>query len=268
MNIHAVSDLHLGKQKWQGRGKKDLNSLMSIEDIDILYCGGDVGQTFLDFQEAVLLLSKIKAKHKLWVCGNHDLYMAKCSLLSYEQEIQDLIEEAGFKLLDLSPVVINRTAFVGNIGWYDGSLWKPSQRVDDRYPNTYQDTAVRAEKAFSSAEDYGLIPKGYTNLQFFNLVQSRLREHLDFVSKDSSIDKIVLGTHFVPHEDFLLYENTSSFDYENWFMGFDGRDLYKNYSKIVQGLTGHTHRHHTVYMSGVPVQNISGWNQPTIVSIP
>ncbi len=148
IKISAVSDIHYS----QGN-RKELTQLVAKinrQKPDVFIFGGDVSQrTDKDFIAGIKLLGKIKAKEKLFVCGNHDLFHASRpnsydallarfdnylnksnhSLLFYKKELGRIVRKYGFHYLDGSPKIIGKYGFVGNMGWYDYSM-KPKIIAD------------------------------------------------------------------------------------------------------------------------------------------
>ncbi|MFC1812330.1 metallophosphoesterase [Thermodesulfobacteriota bacterium] len=151
MKICAVSDYHYNNK----RENIILSDIYQINDInpDVFIYGGDLAQRAnMDMRKCLKVLNKIKAKHKLFVCGNHDIYTGKdninrdgsdilierllnlegsnnSSLLQYQKHLGDLVRSCGFHYLDSGPKIINGVGFVGNMGWYDFSM-KPETIKD------------------------------------------------------------------------------------------------------------------------------------------
>ena len=269
MNIVVISDPHLGKPNWKGRGANDLKKLLGMRSIDLLLVNGDVGESPEELDYALGILSEVDAAHKLWTCGNNDVDKLEGDIREYYDRLQERVGVAGFHVLDRAPYRIGDIAFVGSMGWYDGSLWRTPVVTSDEWPNTREETSAQAERYFAGAEAVGRLQPGYTSQQFFADIQARLFEHLEATIANPAVSRIVVCTHFVTSGEFVLYGDNPKYEYLNWYMGWDaaGTGLYSD-PKVVLGIVGHTHRHKTIEIDGTPVRNCSGWEQPSLVEIP
>ena len=112
---------------------------------------------------------------------------------------------------------------------------------------------MRSIRYFQTKEFVDRIPSDLTPLNFFDYTYERVKEHLETLSSNPKVKKIVLGIHHVPSSEFIVYGRNARYDYLNFFMGSDKLlQLYEN-PKVLLKLTGHTHRndkHHEI-------QNIS-----------
>jgi predicted phosphodiesterase len=132
MRVVALSDLHIAKEGYEESIERIRETLSTIE-ADVLYFGGDLSESnhndpvesFHNFEEGLEVLASSPAKKKLFVAGNNDLESLQLAPIGgHYTEIANRIRHYGFELLDNTPVIIDNIGFLGNIGWYDGSLWK------------------------------------------------------------------------------------------------------------------------------------------------
>lgn len=267
MIITGVSDLHIGK--W--------NRIKHAEEAaatpgDILYFGGDLAEIdyrkpeegWRRFEEGLEILAGSPAEVKLFTLGNNDLeQLRESKLCGHYREMQERVGKYGFHLLDKTPFVYKGIAFVGNVGWFDGSTWTKS-KFDSDYPNTVKEIEESENKWFEERYE---IPDGLTSLDFYRHCRGRLKNQLKYIIDDASVKKIVVGIHFVPSKDFVLTGVNARYDYLNWYMGSEEYGELFECEKVVLGLTGHTHRSEVRKVGGVDVHNISGDEQPVVLEI-
>jgi len=265
ITVIGLSDLHFGKAGWNTFPQSCIDKAQaSVDHATVLYYGGDLcepdpADPLGKLREALRGLSNIPADVRLFVAGNNDLQCLRGPLESYAEELSELLSEYGFHVLDERPKVVGNVAFVGNIGWYDGSLWRSGG-------GTREQVFEKAEAYFRMC--YGHRAPGWSSSQFFKLCQARIRAHLTSVLADPRVEQVVLGTHFVPSSRFCLYGNSERYDYLNFFMGYDAaRQGYFRHEKIVLGFTGHTHRPAVHDVDGTTVHNLSGVGQPSLFTL-
>ena len=233
MNILAISDLHLGKTgveqgiDWTTFFVEVLqraHQMARTRDYDVLYFGGDAAEKAdtrdpaSNLKEAIRLLSEIPIAQKLWVMGNNDLECLSGPLDTYSEEMQGLLGDR-FHLLDAAPFQAGKVGFFGNIGGHNGSLWKPPA-VSEPEVIALEEEMIREDEIgwaahFGPRADLG--PR-----QFYLMAQGRMLAHYRLLA---DMDQLVMGTHFVPSPDFVLYGQSPKYDWLNWFMGYDAMSL-------------------------------------------
>ncbi|MFH1401142.1 MAG: metallophosphoesterase [Nanoarchaeota archaeon] len=269
MRLIGVSDLHIGRDGWNDFGIRTARAAAAI-DADILYFVGDLAEPnntsprlgWERFEQGLEALARSSAPTKLFTLGNNDLeHPFTHRLTEHYTEIQEYLGAYGFRLLDDSPVIVDGIAFVGNIGWYDGTLWQPYDG-QTRYPNDAVQMRATAEHHFHKTHQ-GRTDQLTTAL-FSAHCHDRLTRHLDQI--DADVEAIVLGTHFVPHTSFVTCDDPR-YTYLNWYMGSEGHAAHYQRERVILGLTGHTHRSDTRRISRTDVHNLSGPRQPRVFDI-
>lgn len=243
MRILVLSDLHLGGPR-DAIGRKRIAEAQETEADVLLFCG-DLANTEAAFADGLEGLLKIRAAHRLFVAGNHDLN-GTGPVSQYAAELQAMLGGA-FHLLDDHPVDIKGIRFAGNMLGYDGSLYRgsmPFGEVAARAANGWRNGISEARRDIS-AED----------------LSRQLQERL----LRDAVGECIVCTHTVPSSEFLLYGKSEKFDLYNYGMGVDLSTRYP--SGALFGLCGHTHRDATVQVNGVTVHNISEMGQLRIFEL-
>ena len=155
-----------------------------------------------------------------------------------------LCGQYSFHLLDKSPVVIGDVGFVGNCGWYDGSLFETGH---------YRPALSRSRAEEASAERFRNLNPRCTEQEFFDHCIERAHSHIDQLHGK----RIVLGIHHVPSPDFVFYGKSAEFDKRNYWMGSTRLAQLYQHPAVVLGLTGHTHRSDNHMVGAKRVYNIS-----------
>jgi predicted phosphodiesterase len=233
MRIIALADLHYDRDTRDRVGM--IARAVCSAEADVLVIAGDCAAGGYEYLEEVLSLFEQFDGHRLMVPGNHDLWQQAPPFDTwrvYETLVPEIAESCGFHCLDSAPVVIDGTAFVGSMGWYDYAMRQttpPPAKVlvvpIEVYRSGSGKPSFRAvpgahEKPWDqlTAEDYaanGLIWKsagGRPRVAVWNdalnldwgrdapemaqFFADRLREQLEEVAEDS--EQVVAVTHFVP----------------------------------------------------------------------
>lgn len=274
MRIITVSDLHIGKKSLGNFGINIAKSLSQI-DGDVLYFGGDLAEPnkevpqkgWDNFKQGLELLAKSPALTKVFTLGNNDLEQLQYSKLTeHYDELRQLIGEFGFHLLDYAPNIVNNVAFVGNVGWYDGSLWWKFKGDPKGYPNDFKIIRETAHTYFREIEFRNKLPDNLTSELFYQHCKNRLTKHLDEMHSNESVDAVVLGVHFVPDKSFVKGDNPK-YAFLNWYMGAEAHANHYQRDKVVLGFTGHTHRSDVRQVGRLNVHNLSGLEQPRVFDL-
>lgn len=106
---------------------------------DVFVIAGDVSNsldsldvTLKQFNELQCLKFMIPGNHDVWIESNNSVRKGKDSFYKYKQAIPKVCKSNSFLYPITEPYIINdKTAIVGNLGWYDYSL--ADSRLDDKY---------------------------------------------------------------------------------------------------------------------------------------
>ncbi len=272
MKIATLSDLHLGKKSWNNFGQQKIKEVVSLKDVDVLYFGGDLAEPDKEnpergwqlFQQGLESLAACSAPVKLFTLGNNDLEQLQDSALTeHYGEMKKRVGEYGFHLLDDEPFTHDGIAFVGNVGWSDGTLWTPFAGKT-LFPNSVEMIRAKENNYFN-----GLTTKqieGLTSIEFYRHCRKRIKRDLDSMEKNDTVQGIVVGIHFVPDKSFIVSESYK-FNYLNWYMGAEGHAENYQHEKVIGGFTGHTHRSGMQRIGKCNIHNVSGAQQPQIFQI-
>lgn len=268
MKILFASDLHLGKSSWGTYGPDILHKCIDGPEVDVFLFGGDLVEPHVNgvgLADGLTLIQRIPATVKLWVAGNNDIEhlhgKTNHILRDYAPMLQELGQKYGVHLLDNRPVVVEDTAFVGNYGSCDLSLWRTPVVRDDRFPQTIEDLRAQADRSY-------LKHLGCSVQEMFESCQKTLKS--DIEATQGRQKKLVVATHTSPTPDFVFYGHSPGYDHKNAFMGWDDsrtqNPIYIARNLVLQ-VCGHTHRKETMERPRAPLLNISGDGQPRIVEI-
>jgi len=282
MKLLAISDLHIGKQGWGNFGDRTLalseaKVMASYQPVDVvLFCGDlvdpDAAPTMQErlpiLEDALRRLKRIQAREHLWVLGNNDLLnmMSPASPLSMVDFVLNMVgAKFGVHVLDREPKVVDNTAFVGNLGGFDGSLWRPPAMYSPNFPSTKEDMLRHLYPRELS------IGADLSGVEYFERCQLRLHEHISQMEREHPSAKLVVATHTVPSPKMVVYGATPAYDHQNAWMGWDDdlsqRPIHK-VSRLVLQLCGHTHRSGKIDRPGkAPLHNVSGQDQPLIFEV-
>ncbi|HPO28550.1 MAG TPA: metallophosphoesterase [Caldisericia bacterium] len=265
MKIFAIADIHIeGKNK---RIAYDLPSklkerLKSLSNDAVLIILGDITPYISSLHNYLLLFKGLPIK-KLFVAGNHDIWVEKGgnSYIKYLNLLKDAVLSAGFHYLDYKPFILNNIGFIGNIGWYDYSFRQlnvyipPFMKLIGKNGNyiswqdlTYSDYARKALyadingkiKMITSWNDRIYIRWNFTDLKFTELCFEKIKD--DFRNVESKVDKIVFASHHIHFYECVIQKKTPEWDFNNAFMGSKKiGDFVKSREKVSLILFGHSH---------------------------
>jgi hypothetical protein len=267
MKVLVISDPHLGHPGWNGFGEilmRKAQVLAKDQHPTVALCVGDLveprGKVHLNV--GLELFRSIPATFHLWVAGNNDIEWLRDQdqpVNEYADLLDKMARPYGVILLDHEPVIIDQFAFVGNFGYYDLSLWKPSSFHAPQYPSTLE--SVR-----TSVEEWHSQELGISMTDLFKMCQGTLRRHLE----KTMGKKLVIATHMVPTPEMVLYGSSAAYDYQNAWMGWNDelseRPLHATPGLVLQ-LCGHTHRSQRIDRYSAPLINASGNEQPLIFDL-
>jgi len=266
MKILAASDIHLGRPGWSPEPERLI--LRIKEDIrrhrpDVLLLGGDLIEPGERPLEEVLGAFEDIPLAKLWVVGNDDLEALQGPLSGYAEEAQKLAEPFGFHVLDHAPWSHQEYRVIGNLGWFDGSLWRAYE------PEPVWSKEEVTEQAEAWLQDTFGPRADLTNAELFVHCQQTLIHHHCQACEEPHV-RVVRMTHTVPSRKMVLYGESAKHDYMNHFMGWeDGHSLnYLSQFRVALQLCGHTHRQQVLLgKRRPPLINVSGLGQPRLLEV-
>ncbi len=223
MRVGLIADIHININL-----EYDLVELITeniLENkIETLIIAGDISN---NYNETVNFIDDLIAKSKIsvyFVPGNHDMWSEEKDTLkiykAYEKHPACLIN----KIVHLT----KKTSLIGDIGWYDYSYG--NKKFSDDEFNTKQ----YAQKTWQDSlnTNWEMSDKEVSKMCYDNLENSL--EKLN--NKD-----IILATHFLCHEEFLVPEIREPWEFFNAFLGSANyKDLVLKYN-VKYAVMGHVH---------------------------
>ncbi|MCH8906574.1 MAG: metallophosphoesterase [Candidatus Heimdallarchaeota archaeon] len=162
MKLAAFSDPHsdINSKRFDPNYTTILTDYISDFDPDVVLIAGDISGSS---KELIKFFEEFQIDcHKLFVPGNHDLWVSQNSengsWAKYFTLIPEICETYGWHYLPNNPIQIENTAFIGNTGWYDYSTrnekWdnEISKIAYEKKTNPF-DQGVWMDKAFAKFGD-------------------------------------------------------------------------------------------------------------------
>jgi len=271
MKICAVSDYHYNSNRKQ----EILLHAKLISDMrpDVFIYGGDLAQRAnLDLEKCLRILGRVKAKQKLFVAGNHDIYTGRdnfvrhgkeilaerlknirkesnLSLLRYRNVLKLMVQKHGFHYLDGGPKIIGDVGFVGSMGWYDYSM----------KPGTVRDDVHFLQEGVSGKLKWHQLDRKHFSRKYLVLVEEDLpqaeiqqrisklfsdKKSLKLISEDQFANMASSGTTSTDYYRLLVARHLLKYsDNTNVFLGMtDDEFLSERLSKIQAGIDLVNHR--------------------------
>jgi hypothetical protein len=178
------------------------------------------------------------------VAGNHEFYQYNpftCtgdSWKFYTEGLPKLCQDQGFWFLDEAPKIIDKFAFVGNVGWYDGSFRDKSY---DAYPDMQRRYLLQRSPWGLQWNDVCYVKCKYTIKSIAQRVYKKLEEHIKTVY--DHVDEIYAFFHHIPFKELVVVKPWEpNWQFGNYFQGQErvGKLVLK-YPKITYSFSGHVH---------------------------
>ncbi len=232
----VTADLHFGSYAEGDACTRRLAEDVCASDADVFAVAGDIAEKDLESLEQCLSLFGDFDGLKLFVPGNHDLWTTGgSSYRKYARDMPDLATKCGFHMLDVGPRVAGRTAFVGNVGWYDYSMRRRDLELAE------EDYAKKTLPGVGTWNDLNFVHWDYTDREFTRYCVRRLCHH--YRSVEDRVDSVVAVLHHLPFRE-LVYGDTGDRALElcRAYMGSEslGEQLLR-WPKLRYCVCGHRH---------------------------
>ena len=254
MRIATKSDLHFNLPE-----RKEINSQL-VEQInkstaDVLVIAGDFATGDFD-KNYKPWLDRITYKGpKIAVPGNHDVWGQGELTMKRFLDFNTYMMKKGWHVLDDEPFVVDRVAFVGNMGWYDYSFFTNGDDKHDLEARKLSNAIGKQISRWSDLREYlpaKYIPNVYswedanktnwgkddpTVAHFF---AQKLESDMKRI--DKQCDKMVAVTHHLPFEELVMRAYNTKTEFSNAFRGSYslGRVMRQN-QKVDVAICGHLH---------------------------
>jgi hypothetical protein len=173
---------------------------------------GDVADGDPEFYRACLELFDGFGGARMVTPGNHDLWTPDGdSLQLYRNVLPEIAADCGFHTLDRGPLVLGRTAFIGNIGWYDYSFRDPDLGVPLRQYEAKELPGV------CTWNDGRFVRWDVTDAEFTDRCLRRLLHHYRQV--EPRAERVVAVLHHLPFRELLYGPADAAHEFSRAFMG-------------------------------------------------
>lgn len=261
IRILASSDLHYNMPRSQ-KPVRALAKEVVARGGHVLVLAGDIAGPDLREFDAALALFEGFDGIKLFVAGNHDLWVTdgRNSYAKWAQDLPAAAGRRGFVMLDHQPVQVGHVAFVGSVGWYDYSF----RRTELNVPLRFYRAKVGPGRAAAMAEwralmdgaeeldqshyaittawrDGVFVKLPFTDEAFTHQLAGRLAEQVRRVSATAAM--VVAVLHHLPRRDLVWYRDDPGWDFAAAFLGSERFGEVLDACRAVRlCLSGHSHR--------------------------
>ena len=226
-----TSDLHLGFDPVDCiQFQKD--KMLQL-DPAVIIIAGDIGESAKNFRKCLSLFSDVECPVGV-VIGNHDLYAYDKKYPSedlWTRVLPGIVKKLGLVWMEEENIIINGTAFVGTVGWYDYSA--KTVNMPDRFYD---------EEKGAIISDGEYINWLRTDKEFAADILAGLVKRLEKAQKDPAIKRIVVVTHVPLFPEQMVHLAGDNQYADAYFGNFTmGREILR-FSKVTDVISGHTHR--------------------------
>jgi Icc-related predicted phosphoesterase len=242
MLIAITADLHYGSRESGDKATRLLAESLAELKPDILIIAGDVAVADPRKLVECLELFNDIAHHRMVIPGNHDLWStgrhgAADSYAIYQRLFTRSAEIAGFHRLDGMPLMLDGTAVVGSIGWYD------YQFADDDADIAREYYERKILPGVGRWNDGRFIRWEHSDEDFLELTLQRLRDDLDTVRSSSDVKRILAITHHLPFQELVVRRKFAAWMFHNAYMGSPRiGDLLREQDMPLLAVSGHSHQ--------------------------
>jgi len=266
MRVFFISDLHYGvslKGDAAVRLQADGISDVGRKD-DVLIIGGDIAVDDAMIGGCLKLFRRFRGT-RFAIPGNHDIWVDPGDDSADRfNRLTTVFEKHGFIRLDNRPYLIGRTAFVGNMGWYDYSF-RDDIGVDEE---AYRLKSYPGRISISWA-DKQYVRWQYDDQEVTERLVVRLREDLEVAA--GLADRIIVAMHHLPVKRLLVHPRwlvPKHWRFANAFLGSErfGAEILRHKDKVESVFCGHVHHHARAVVEGVEfVSNGGDYNEKSLL---
>ncbi len=193
--VFCVSDLHVGVSSDGDRAVMRLAALIKerAQPGDVIALLGDISSSTDTFVQA-LRWFHVPGMHGIFILGNHDLWLSsgEVSSVSRLRMLHDIGRDMGWTPIQDAPLVLEGCAFVGSIGWYDGSFRDTGLAIPDE---AYQDLSAMIDGHRLAWADKLYVRWGTSDAEVTQRLLRELRHQLERLTCDGPI---IALTHHLP----------------------------------------------------------------------
>ena len=237
MKIGITSDLHTDVTPLNTRILPYIVEAVEKADLDLFILAGDLSPDLLELAKILTAFTESSLQcPKLFVPGNHDIWVIRYSHVTSEQKyraIAEICRECNFHPLDAEPFVQETVGFCGTIGWYDYSFRRNKYNIStERYASKQLLGSMWNDVRYAKWEG----TDSEVAQQFEVKLQGQIDSIKDFVSQ------IIVTVHHVPFQECVVYRGELSWDFFSAFMGSRRLgEICLEEPLVTHVLFGHTH---------------------------
>ena len=237
MKIGLISDLHTDATEANKAIVPHIINAVRDANLDVFVLAGDVTPNLSEFYEVLGEFADADlACQKLFVPGNHDIWVGKKANMTSEQKcgvLSDICQDHGFHSLTDSPYVVDKIGFCGTIGWYDYTYASDTYHfTTEQYAEKQLMKSVWSDKLYAKWSDI--------DENIAHRFEKELERQIHSVK--NTVQRIVVVTHHVPFRECIRYRGELPWDYFSAFMGSEGLGRICLQEPLVShALFGHTH---------------------------
>lgn len=218
--LAIISDFHLDSNHFSIEEIELFISLLNDLQITDLHFAGDISNDLHNISEPFFhQLESLTDLSVTFNLGNHDMVE-----LSEEE-----ISVSNFKVKTFAS-----TAFVSFHGWYDYSFMK--EKVDFQKIIAFKNSFYFDRK----------IHRQFDDIKTTAIELEKLETLLTELSAKPEIERIIVSTHFVPHQQFIINTRYEKFARFNAYLGSQHfHELFCHFPKVTDVIFGHLHQRRT-----------------------
>lgn len=226
------------------------NEFLSIQP-DVVIIAGDIGEPWMEFDKCLSLFSEAKCPVGV-ILGNHELYAtAGChSEELWSITLPGIVERLGFVWMETDSIVIDQTAFIGTMAWYDYSSKAP------RFGHLSDEDFYHAKSQLVADGVY--IDWLRKDTVFAKELKEGFLNGLSKLQGNPEIERIIVVTHVPLFSEQMVSHRSDSRQADAYFGNLTlGQEILK-FDKVTNVISGHTHRPVDAKVNNVHVQIIPG----------
>ncbi|MCL2113901.1 MAG: metallophosphoesterase [Streptococcaceae bacterium] len=214
--LAIISDFHMDINQFSRDELDIFLSVLTELAITDIHFAGDISNAFHSL--TVPFLQQLATDRNLSVTynlGNHDMVGLS------EKEISEH---------DFQVKMFGKTAFVSFHGWYDYSFLRGN-------------FDVKKVVAFKNSFYFDRkIKRAFDDVKTTELILTKLENLLTELSVQADVERIIVSTHFVPHQHFIINTRYEKFARFNAYLGSQHfHEIFLKFPKVSDVIFGHIH---------------------------
>jgi predicted phosphohydrolase len=257
MRLIITSDLHYNHRKSKLLAEEVIAQINQAGG-DVLVVVGDTAVGDGNSLEQCLGLFNF-AGLKLFVAGNHELWTeGPDSYELFRSALPARISRMGWRWLQDQPLVMEKWAIVGSLGWYDYSFAQQSLGIPrcfyaakiapgaaERYTeyaplfDSQNDLPPQARDVIARWNDGRFVKLHRSDEAFLDEQLIQLRQQLQALQQ---IPQVIVAVHHLPFEQLLPPPRTEQWDFAKAYLGSERiGQLLLEFPQVRQVFCGHSH---------------------------